>query len=101
LLKPDVVFFGEVIPEGALDQGYRLAGSCRVMLVIGTSAEVAPATEMPWVASRAGATVVEVNLEPSALTRRVTDLFLQGPASQVVHELAEAVLARRQRGPSP
>jgi len=101
LLKPDVIFFGELIPQGALEQSYRLAGSCRVMLVIGTSAEVAPANEMPWVARRAGAKVVEVNVEPTSLTRSVTDFFLQGSASRVVHELTEAVLGRRQRSSSP
>jgi len=95
LLKPDVVFFGEAISSEAIEQSYLLAGRCRVMLVVGTSAEVAPANEMPWLASRAGATVIEVNLAPSALTRGVTDLFLQGAAARVVHELAEAVLERR------
>lgn len=100
LLKPDVVFFGEMIPETAVEQSYRMAGSCRVMLVVGTSAEVAPANEMPWVARRAGAKVIEVNVEPTMLTRGVTDLFLQGPAGRVVHELADAVLERRQRTPA-
>lgn len=94
LLKPDVIFFGETIPEQALGESHRLAGSCRVMLVVGTSAEVAPANQIPWIAKRNGAVVVEVNLEPSELTHSVADFFLQGPASQVLHELAEAVLDR-------
>ncbi|MDW7711272.1 MAG: NAD-dependent deacylase [Deferrisomatales bacterium] len=92
LLKPDVVFFEERIPEAALEESYRLAGGCRVMLVVGTSAEVAPANEMPWVARRNGALVVEVNLEPSQLTRGVTDVYLEGPAGTVLPELAQTVL---------
>ncbi|GAB4260411.1 MAG: NAD-dependent protein deacetylase [Deferrisomatales bacterium] len=93
LLKPDVVLFGETIPADALEESYRLAGRCRAMLVIGTSAEVAPANQMPWVAKRNGAAVIEVNLEPSHLTESVSDVFLQGPAGRVVEELAEEVLA--------
>lgn len=94
LLKPDVIFFGEDIPLRALEESRRLASGCRVMLVIGTSAEVMPANQMPWLAKRHGAAVVEVNIARTELTGTVTDLFLQGCAGQVVHELAEAVLDR-------
>ncbi len=92
LLKPDVVFFGEPIPAAALRESQILASRCRVMLVVGTSAEVAPANQMPWIAKRAGAAVIEVNLAPSELTRSCTDLLLQGPAGRVLPELAEAVI---------
>jgi NAD-dependent deacetylase len=98
VLKPDVVFFGENIPTRALTESYRLARSCRVMLVVGTSAEVAPASQMPWMARQAGAQVVEVNLSPSAITRNVTHLFLEGPAGTVLRELADAVVARLDSG---
>lgn len=94
LLKPDVVFFGEEIPPEALRESTRLVGGCRALLVVGTSAEVAPASQIPWLAKRAGATVVEVNLEPSAITRAVTDLFLQGSAADMLRRLADAVLSR-------
>ncbi|MBI5444197.1 MAG: NAD-dependent deacylase [Deltaproteobacteria bacterium] len=94
LLKPDVVFFGEDIPRHALEASYRLASGCRTMLVIGTSAEVAPASQMPLLANRNGATVIEVNLERTCLTHGVSDLFLQGPAGTVVARLADEVLAR-------
>ena len=92
LLKPDVIFFGEDIPGDAYSQSYRLAGQCRVMLVIGTSAEVVPANQMPWIAKRNGAKVIEVNIEPTQLTSNVTDVFVQGSAGQVLQELADAVL---------
>ena len=94
LLKPDVIFFGEEIPRQALVESNRLAQGCGVMLVIGTSAEVAPANQMPWVAKRNGAVVVEVNLVSSEITRHLTDVFLQGPAGRVMHQLAEAVVQR-------
>lgn len=94
LLKPDVVFFGEDIPSRALAESTKLVENCGVMLVVGTSAEVAPASHLPWRASQAGAQVVEVNLGPTQLTGRVTHLFLEGPASQVLPSLADAVLSR-------
>lgn len=92
VLKPDVVLFGEAIPPQALS-GARELSACEVMLVVGTSAEVAPASQVPSSAKRAGALVVEVNLEPTLLTRSVTDVFLKGSAGEVLPRLARAVLA--------
>jgi NAD-dependent deacetylase len=92
LLKPDVVFFGEAIPSAALEESRRLATRSRVMLVVGTSAEVAPASHMPWMAKRNGAAVVEVNIAPSAITPTLTDIFLEGPAGTVMDGLADAVI---------
>lgn len=95
LLKPDVIFFGEEIPAEALRASTRLATRCRVLLVVGTSAEVAPASQIPWLAKQAGATIVEVNLAPSSITAAVTDLFLEGAAGEVLPRLTEAALRRR------
>jgi NAD-dependent deacetylase len=94
LLKPDIVFFGEAVPDGAFDASRQLAACCDVMLVVGTSAEVSPANQVPWIARQHGATVVELNLEETQLTGSVTDIFVQGPASTTVHALAEAVLGQ-------
>jgi len=92
LLKPDIVFFGETISERALEDSRELAAHCDIILVVGTSAEVAPANQMPWIARQHGATVVELNLEPTCLTDSVTDIFVPGPAATTLHELAEEVL---------
>ncbi len=92
LLKPDIVFFGEMIPDGLFDASRQLATRCGVMLVVGTSAEVSPANQVPWIARQHGATVVELNLEETQLTGSVTDIFVRGPAEATVHALAEAVL---------
>lgn len=88
--KPDVIFFGEAIPMQAMKTAQELSGGCRVMLVVGTSAEVAPASYMPNLAKKSGATVIEVNLAESALTRSVTDIFLKGSAGDILPRLAEA-----------
>lgn len=91
ILKPDVVFFGEPIPTEALQESYELASSCKALLVLGTSGEVAPANTIPETAKRVGATIIEVNVEPTVLTQYLTDIFLQGSASEMVSQLVSEV----------
>jgi len=96
ILKPDVVLFGEQIPERALTSSYELASMCKVMLVAGTSATVMPAAAMPLLARRQGATLVEVNIERTELTPQV-DFTLRGRWAEVLPALAEAVLSKLDR----
>ena len=63
LLRPDVVMFEEVLPEGALELASEAARACDVLLSVGTSNLVWPATEVPRLAQRNGAQVVIVNLD--------------------------------------
>jgi NAD-dependent deacetylase len=91
ILKPDVVFFGEPIPIRALQESYELASTCKALLILGTSGEVAPANTIPETAKKAGATIIEVNIEPTLLTNYLTDIFLQGKASEMVTELVREV----------
>ncbi len=86
LIKPDIVFFGEEIPPAANRAAFDLAEACDLMLVIGTSAAVMPANFLPKAAKNHGAVIVEINLEPTELTRRFTDYFLEGSASQILSE---------------
>ena len=96
-LRPDVVWFGEMLPTDAVDRAWSLAERCDVMLLIGTSGTVWPAAELPLVARRHGAHVVEVNPEPSELTH-AADVFLQGPAGEVLPALVDAVEQLRVSG---
>ena len=96
-LRPDVVWFGEMLPESAVERAWRLAGECDVLLVVGTSGSVWPAAELPHVAAAAGARVVEVNPEPSELTP-LAAAFLQGAAGPVLSSLAAAVQERKRSG---
>jgi NAD-dependent deacetylase len=89
VLKPDAVFFGEAIPWEASQQAWQEAQSCDLILVVGTSAVVAPASSIPIVAKQSGATVVEINLEPTTLTDTVADLSILRSASEVLPELVE------------
>ena len=91
ILKPDVVLFGEPIPWRAQEEADEEVGRCRVLLVIGTSAQVAPACELPRIAKRNGAVVIEINPEETPLTRTVTDLPIPGDAHLVLPRLVEVV----------
>ena len=88
-LRPDVVWFEEWLPEDALAAAEEASRACDVLLVAGTSAEVYPAAGLPLTAQRAGAIVVEVNPQPTALSPDV-DHVLRGPAGVMLPALVEA-----------
>ncbi|BDC50259.1 NAD-dependent protein deacylase [Bryobacterales bacterium F-183] len=81
--RPGVVWFGEGLPGDVWDAAEDAARRARVLLVIGTSAQVYPAAGLIPLAKRAGAKIVEVNIERSAASE-MADEFHQGPASEIV-----------------
>ncbi len=83
LLRPDVVFFGESLNRELLDRCYQALTSCEVMLVIGTSSNVQPAASFSLVAKEAGASLVEINLEPTPYSRYM-DYNLFGKAGDIL-----------------
>ncbi len=83
LLRPDVVWFGESLDDDLLGRAWRAAAESQVMLVVGTSAVVQPAASLAQVARRAGAYVIEVNLDPTPNTRQV-DSSLLGRAGEIL-----------------
>jgi NAD-dependent deacetylase len=91
ILKPDIVFFGEPIPPKALEEAFDLASKAGAVLVIGTSAQVYPAAQIPYSAKQHGAKIIEANLEPTPLTQSITDVFCQGKASEVVPAIVKEV----------
>lgn len=93
ILKPDVVLFGEQIPVQSLTEALSQASKCDLMLVIGTSAVVSPASEMPVAAKRAGASVVEINLEVTPLTGFISDYIIEGDIAEILPALVEEVKA--------
>ena len=88
LIRPDVVWFGELLPEDEWDGAARAAESADVFLSIGTSGVVYPAASLPMVAKRGGAYVVEINPEPTPLTGSC-DEFLKGPSGVILPALCE------------
>ena len=93
LIRPDVVWFGEALPEDELRRAQLLAGSCDAMLVVGTSAVVFPAAALPLQALEAGAVVIDVNPEPGALTPKAT-ISLRGRGGDILPQLIEELRAR-------
>jgi NAD-dependent deacetylase len=80
IARPDVVWFGESLEPKVLQQAFEAASSAAVILVVGTSAVVQPAAQLPLLARSKGAHVVEINIEQTPLTPHV-DEFLQGLAT--------------------
>jgi len=96
VLKPDVVFFGEAIPEAAMRRSFELASSAQVLFIIGTSAVVSPVNTIPSIAKRNGAKIVEVNKERTHLTDTLTDIFLQGNAGEIMPHVVAAARKKRE-----
>jgi len=83
VLKPDVVLFGEELPKGVLLEAWGEAQRCDLMLVIGSSLEVAPASHLPSVAMQSGAKIVVVNYQST---------YIDPWAEVVIHEDVAQVL---------
>ena len=86
VLKPDVVFFGELLPQGAIDRAYQLAREAALMLVVGSALEVHPVAELPLETLRAGGSLAIVNRGPTPLHDRA-DLTIDGSAGATLHQL--------------
>jgi NAD-dependent deacetylase len=86
-LRPNAVFFGELIPPEALWRSQKIATDCDLMLVLGTSAEVQPAAMMPVIAKDTGATIIEINPQSTALTATVSDYLIKGSAGEVMNRI--------------
>jgi NAD-dependent deacetylase len=91
LLKPDVVLFGEPIPEPANSQSFFEAEIADVLLVIGTSGEVAPASMIPYIAKGHDATIIEINVKETQFTNQLTDVFLKATATEAMTYLGNAL----------
>lgn len=91
VLKPDLVLFGEPIPWTAQEQAESEARSAGVLLVVGTSAQVSPACDIPALARRGGAVVVEINPERTPLTRSVTDIHIRENAGAALGAILDEI----------
>jgi NAD-dependent deacetylase len=89
-LRPDVVWFGEMLPADAIHRAFDLCETSDAMLVVGTSGEVEPAASLPARAAHAGALVIDVNPDRGHIARRA-DIFLQGQGGVILPRLVEAL----------
>ncbi len=90
LLRPDVVWFGESLPQEALSAAFSSARNCDLFFSIGTSGIVQPAASLPVEAIENGATTVEINLERTPISQYM-DYLLAGPSGLVLPMLVASV----------
>ncbi|MBI1738128.1 MAG: NAD-dependent deacylase [Acidobacteria bacterium] len=89
MLRPDVVWFGESLPQAAIQQAMAAAREAEVFLVAGTSSMVYPAAALPHIAMQNGAKVIEVNLEATELSS-AADITLRGKCGDLLPQLLPA-----------
>lgn len=90
LVRPDVVWFGELLPVDIFQKASAAADRCDLFLSVGTSAVVYPAASLPAVARARGAYVVEINAEYTDITHRVHETIL-GKAGEILPALVEVL----------
>ena len=91
VLKPDVVFFGELMPEAAIDRAFELARSAGLLLVVGSGLEVWPVSMLPDETVGAGGQVAVVNLGPTTFDDRAV-LKIEGGAGETLAALVSELV---------
>ena len=92
--RPDVVWFGETLPQAAIDEAMRVAAGCDFCFSIGTTGLVHPAADLPLLAARNGAPLVEINPMETVLSGHA-DQCLRAPAAQALTKIVDQLGAAR------
>jgi len=90
IIRPDVVWFGEMLSENLLAKSYELLGECQLLFVIGTSGYVYPAASFPLLAKENDAYLVEINIERTNISN-IMDEVLLGPAGEILPEIIRKI----------
>ena len=88
IIRPDVVWFGEILPEGVFETATEAANRCELFLTVGTSAVVYPAASLPLIARKHGAYIVEINMEQTEISH-IVDETLLGKAGEILPRLVK------------
>ena len=88
MIRPDIVSFGEMLPEGVFEAATEAAIRCELFLTVGTSAVVYPAASLPLTARKNGAYVVEINMERTEISHSVNETLL-GKAGELLPQLVK------------
>lgn len=89
-LKPDVILFGEQLPQGAWQQAQREARSCDLMMVAGSSLEVLPVAGLPMQTLERGGHLIVINNSPTYLNARA-DLVIMEDVAEVIPAIVERI----------
>jgi NAD-dependent deacetylase len=88
--RPDVVLFGEMLPEGVFERAQEAASRSDLFFVIGTSAVVYPAAGLPIIAKQSGAKIIEVNPEMTDISF-LADVTVLGKAGEVLPQFLKEI----------
>ena len=91
LLKPDVVFFGEKLPQEAVEEAIRQAAISDLVLVVGSSLAVTPANQIPLIAKHHGAKIIIVNLGETLLDH-IADIKIEAPVEEALPQIAKRAI---------
>lgn len=94
VLKPDFIFFGESLDENVYNKAFNEAEQADVVLVIGTTGIIRPASNIPIYAKETGAKIIEINTEVSEYTEKITDIFINEKATVAMNEIVEKIKER-------
>ena len=86
MLRPDVVWFGEALPQNVWKNAIKEASTCDVMIIAGTSLAVSPANTLPIYAKQNGSTLIEVNPEKTVMSNDM-DLSIQATSANVLPKI--------------
>jgi len=89
-IRPDVVWFGEMLPQDVIQQSFKITEEADIFFSIGTSAIVHPAASLPIAAKQNGAVLVEINPERTPLTE-MADFYIAGKAGELLPLLVDEV----------
>lgn len=84
ILRPDIILFGEQLPNESISRAYQLAEECDLMIVIGTSVQVWPAAGIPFTALETGASVIEINPVETELPASENVVSLRKKAGEIL-----------------
>jgi NAD-dependent deacetylase len=93
ILKPDVVMFGELLPEGAIARATQLAAQAQLLLVVGSSLEVYPVAGLPLETLASGGTLAIVNRSETQFDSRAS-VAIDAGAGETLRALAAAIPER-------
>jgi NAD-dependent deacetylase len=89
-IRPDVVWFGEMLPQDAINYAFSVSSQCDLFFSVGTSAVIHPAASLPLIAKRNGAYVVEINICPTEISHLVDESLL-GKSGEVLPSLVKSL----------
>jgi len=91
IIKPDIVFFGENISPEIYKNSFEIAERVNVLIVVGTTREVMPASLIPFYVKENGEVIIEIKVKESNYTNHITDIVLQSKASEKSTSLVDAL----------